>query len=286
MRRVALILNPEKPTACSVMERLETLLKRSGLQPVCVTTTKGSAEDFTSLISMTDLELAFVLGGDGTLLGVARQLAASKIPLLGINVGHLGFLTEDEPGNLEEVVHRVVHREYDLETRLMIESVVIRNGTEINRFVGLNDAGVAKGSFARMVTVDAYVDDVYLDTYRGDGVIVSTPTGSTAYSLSCGGPIVTPSLQVMLVTPICPHTLFSRPCVIADSQLVRLVVHATHHDLGLTVDGQTGMKLEPDDVIEVGKSKLTTTLVKWRDREFFSVLRQKLHASGASIQPN
>jgi len=282
LRKVALILNPDKPAACAVMTELKTLLEQNDLQPICVTSTKGSDEDFAPLRERTDLELAFVLGGDGTLLGVARQLAPMCLPLLGINVGHLGFLTEDEPGNLEEAVRRVVNRSYDLETRLMLEAVVLRGGKEVNRFVGLNDVGIAKGSIARMVTVDAFVDDVFVDTYSGDGVIVSTPTGSTAYSLSCGGPILTPSLQVMLITPICPHTLFSRPCVIADAQTVRFIIHAAHDDLGLTVDGQVGVKLQPEDEVVVRKSLLFTTLVKWRDREFFSVLRQKLHGSGRS----
>lgn len=276
MRKVALLLNPDKPRACEVKDLLERQLAEAGIETVCSRTGHAGAFDITTH-DLDGAELAFVLGGDGTLLGVARQFSRLGIPLLGINVGHLGFLSEAEPTTIQETVRRVVEREYDLENRLMLEATVYREGAECSRVIGLNDAGIAKGSFARMVTVDGYVDDVFVDSYRGDGVIISTPTGSTAYSLSCGGPILIPRLQVMLITPICPHTLFSRPVVIEDKQVVKLVVHADHNDIGLTVDGQVGVKLQSEDVIEIKRSNVQTTLVKWRDREFFSVLRQKLH---------
>ncbi|MCF8563607.1 NAD(+)/NADH kinase [Alicyclobacillus tolerans] len=275
---MAVLVNPDKPKAMEVKERLEKLLRDAGLNALCAQTGKHALETPQSYEELREVELAFVLGGDGTLLGVARSPAFHGIPLLGINVGHLGFLSEAEPTNIEETVRRVLNREYDLEPRLMLEASVLRNNDPVAKIIGLNDAGIAKGSFARMVTVHAYVDGVFVDSYSGDGVIVSTPTGSTAYSLSCGGPIVIPRLQVMLITPICPHTLFSRPCVIDDKQEVRLEVQATHDDLGLTVDGQVGVKLQSGDIVVVRKSDVQTTLVKWRDREFFSVLRQKLHA--------
>ncbi len=276
MRTVALLFNPDKPHSQDVEAHLQTLLSRSGLSTVRVPFGNSISQDSVNALDLSNCELAFVLGGDGTLLGAARRFSPLGIPLLGINLGHLGFLTEAEPQELAETVERVVNRNYDLEQRLMLETVVTRAGNEVHRAMALNDVGVAKGSFARLVMVETYVDNVYVDTYRGDGVIISTPTGSTAYSLSCGGPIVVPHLQVMLITPICPHTLFSRPCVIDWSQTVRLQVEATHNDLGMTVDGQEGFKLFSGDVVEVFRSTVQTTLVRWRDREFFSVLRAKL----------
>lgn len=273
-------MNPDKPRAYEVKVRLDRRLAEAGFRTICANTGKDVSAQELPTEDLSEAELAFVLGGDGTLLGAARQLAHHGVPLLGMNIGHLGFLSEAEPTTMEETVRRVLHKEYDLESRLMLEVTVWRNGEQMAQLIGLNDVGIAKGSFARMVTVDTYVDNVFLDTYSGDGVIVSTPTGSTAYSLSCGGPIVIPHLQVMLITPICPHTLFSRPCVIDDKQIVRLVVHATHDDLGLTVDGQVGVRLVADDVVVVRKSSVQTILVKWRDREFFAVLRQKLHGPG------
>lgn len=265
------------------MRRTEVLLAAAGIRTV--TSETGAFDD--TLIAQTcegdGIELALVFGGDGTFLGVARHLAPYGIPLLGINAGHLGFLTEAEPTDLEDTVNKVVERSFELEDRLMIQAEVVRGGEVCARLTGLNDAGIGKGGLARMVTIDAYVDGVYLDTYRGDGVIISTPTGSTAYSLSGGGPLVVPHLNVMVITPICPHTLSSRPCVIDDQQVVRLVVHATHDDVGLTVDGQEGVELQPGDEVWVRRSTYVTTLVKWRGHHFFDVLRDKLrHPDSAS----
>ncbi len=283
MRTVGVIANVDKPKACAVKEELEALLRARQIQTLTVEIGKDRVADSESLAQLKAAEMAFVLGGDGTLLGVARHLARWDVPLLGVNVGHLGFLSEAEPTNIEETVRRVAEREYDLEQRLMLEAEVYRNGASISRLLGLNDVGIGKGSFARMVTVDVYVDSVYFDSFSGDGLIVSTPTGSTAYSLSCGGPIVVPQLKVVLITPICPHTLSARPCVISHEQQIRLVVRATHDDLGLTVDGQVGVRLQSGDEVRVQAAAEYTTLVKWRDREFFKVLRQKLH--GQDIKP-
>ena len=274
MRTFALVVNQEKPRAVELKQRLQTLLDSEQVGTICVDSHRQLTEEASRLDSV---ELAFVLGGDGTLLGVARHLAEYHIPLLGINAGQLGFLAEAEPTDLEAAVRSIIAGKYRLERRVMLESAVYRNGQLVDKLLGLNDSGIAKGSFGRMVTVEVYIDDVFLDAYSADGVIVSSPTGSTAYSLSCGGPIVIPHLQVMLVTPICPHTLMSRPCVIDGDQQVRMVVHASHDDLGLTVDGQVGVRLLPGDVVTVKKSNVETTLVKLGDRDFFSVLRTKLH---------
>lgn len=276
MRQVALLYNPNKSQACSVRLEVYRRLTHAGIDVLDI-----ELDYDTPVVqqnaSIQDVELAIILGGDGTLLGVARQLAPFHIPLVGINVGHLGFLTESEPSQLEPAVERIIKGDYLLEQRLMLEAFVYRDGQELARFTALNDAGIGKGSFARMVTVDVQVNDVFVDTYTGDGVIISTPTGSTAYSLSCGGPIVSPHLQVMLITPVCPHTLFSRPCVIDCSGVIRLTVHARHTDVGLTVDGQEGTKLQNGDEIVIRKAPYETTLVRWPDREFFAVLRNKLH---------
>ncbi|GMA52415.1 NAD kinase [Alicyclobacillus contaminans] len=281
MRTVGIIANLDKPKACAVQERLLQLLHAHGMATVIIEIGQGQLDKSDEMSQLAGAEMAFVLGGDGTLLGVARQVAPYGVPLLGINIGHLGFLSEAEPTDVEETVRRVATREYDLESRLMLEASVLRDGRQVSRLLALNDVGIGKGSFARMVNVDVHVDDVLLDAFRGDGVIVSTPTGSTAYSLSCGGPIMVPQLQAILVTPICPHTLSTRPCVIQADQTVRLRVHAPHQDLGLTVDGQIGVRLVSGDEVVVRKAPVTTTLVKWRDREFFSVLRQKLHGQDA-----
>ncbi|QSO45867.1 NAD(+)/NADH kinase [Alicyclobacillus mengziensis] len=282
MRTVGVVVNREKPGADATLKRLCDLLSSEGVAVVTADTEQLATDEVTGDMFQT-VELAFILGGDGTLLGAARKLAPWNVPLLGINLGHLGFLSEADPGNLHDTVRRVVQQDYDLEKRLVLTATVLRRDEICASFLGINDVAIAKGSFARMVTVDVHVDDVWVDSFRGDGVLVSTPTGSTAYSLSCGGPIVVPHVQAILITPICPHTLVSRPCVIDSEQTIKLVVRAAHEDVGLTVDGQVGFPLLPDDVVTVGRSPVEVTLVKWRDREFFSVLRKKLRFADETV---
>lgn len=283
MKTIGLAVNPTKPKAIPVTECLVELIERHGAH---VFVDEESAE----AIGRPDLgipqsefpnrvEILFVLGGDGTILGFARQFAKTGLPMLGINLGHLGFLSEAEPQDLENAVQRVLSGDYCLENRLMLEAQVVRGGQVVYEAVGLNDVAIAKGSFGRMVTNRVFVDDMYVDQYTGDGLLVSTPTGSTAYSLSCGGPIVSPHIEVIVLTPICPHTLHSRPMVIAANQEVRVEVEATHDELVLSVDGQLFYELENHDVIRVRQAGYKTTLIKWRDREFFDVLRRKLHVA-------
>ncbi|MDP9728727.1 NAD(+)/NADH kinase [Alicyclobacillus tolerans] len=275
MRTALLLYNPQKRQACTIQERLHQQLEMNGFQ-VCSFQSDDSQTILQTISEISAIEVAFVLGGDGTLLSVARMLAPANIPILGINVGHLGFLTESDPDGIEEAVRRIRDREYDLEARMMLSAAVLREEKMVQELLALNDAGVAKGSYGRMVTIHTYVDGVYVDTIRGDGMIVSTPTGSTAYSLSCGGPIVTPHLEVFLLTPICPHTLFSRPCVMDSQQEILLEVEASHSDFELTVDGQVSVRLHSGDCVRIRKAVCSTTLIKWRDREFFTVLRKKL----------
>ena len=222
------------------------------------------------------VDLLFVLGGDGTLLGAARQFACHDLPMLGINIGHLGFLSEAEPENLEEAVLRALHGDYYLERRMMLETDVFRQGKLVHHSVGLNDAGVGKGSFARMIQVQIDVNGDLYDEFLGDGVIVSTPTGSTAYSLSCGGPIIQPQMQVLLITPICAHKLVARPVIISGEQEIRIKVLARHQDMGLTVDGQVGFPLQSGDYVHVRRSACDTVLIRWQERPFFTILRNKL----------
>lgn len=279
-KKFGILANRNKSNADSVAKRLTETLQRRGALVVMDEQSAaaiGRAElgvpraDFAAAVDMI-----FVLGGDGTLLGVAREFACHDIPLLGINIGHLGFLSEAEPSDLELAVNRVLADEYFLERRLMLQAEVWREERLLYSSVGLNDAGIGKGSFARMIEVKVAVDDEVWDEFAGDGLIVSTPTGSTAYSLSCGGPIVVPHMQVMILTPICAHKLVSRPCVIDGNQRVTVDVRATHRDLGLTVDGQVGVALQSGDRVIVARAQCDTVLVRWRERAFFSILQSKL----------
>lgn len=277
---IGLAINRGKPNARVVARELIYLLEKHDAK---VFIEKGVAEDFgrpelsMPLNQFPDfVDMVFVLGGDGTLLGIARTFAPYHIPILGINVGYLGFLSEAEPDNLEDAVDKVLSGEYTVEERMMMETVVKRDGKDLEQSIALNDVGIAKGSFSRMITSTVYVDDRYLGTYSGDGVIISSPTGSTAYSLSAGGPIIHPKVNVLLLTPICPHTLNARPIILSAKDQIDVRVSATHQDIGLTIDGQLGFKLQVEDLICLRRSPHTTLLVKWLESSFFDVVRKKL----------
>ncbi|OYD09988.1 NAD(+)/NADH kinase [Paludifilum halophilum] len=280
MTTIGILVNKGKPKARVVLRELVRLLESRGAGVLIETDIakeigrQGLGVHLEQIPKRVDI--VFVLGGDGTLLGVARQFASYPIPILGFNLGHLGFLSEAEPDSLAMAVDRVLAGDYYIEERIMLDAEVDRDGEVLEKSIALNDVGIAKGSFSRMITGTIYMDGVYLGTYSGDGVIVSTPTGSTAYSLSCGGPIVWPGVQSLLLTPICPHTLTSRPMVLPSDCLLEIRVSATHRDIGLTIDGQLGFRLKVDDVIRIRTSDSITSLIKWKERSFFEVVRKKL----------
>lgn len=280
MVNVGIFVNPTKPHAREVGEQLVALLEQHGSTPVLEQKTAEflAREDLAVPLAnfYPRVDLVFVLGGDGTLLGVARALAPYPISILGINLGHLGFLSEAEPHNLAETVQLVLEKKYIVEERMMLETQLFRQGQRTHSFHALNDVGIAKGSFSRMVTNKVLVNGTLLGKYSGDGVLISSPTGSTAYSLSAGGPIITPNVEVLLFTPIAPHTLTARPIVLAPDDEVEIEILSDHEDLGLTVDGQLGVQLQRHDRIVVRKSPFTTRLIKWRKNTFFEVVREKL----------
>lgn len=280
MTTIGLAVNRSKPNARVVARELIYLLEKKQSRVVLegrIATELGRAELALPLEQFPgQVDMVFVLGGDGTLLGIARKFAKEHIPILGINLGYLGFLSEAEPDNLENAVNKVLNGEYIVEERMMLSTTVIRDKRRLEQSPALNDVGIAKGSFSRMITSTVYVNDTYLGTYSGDGVIVSTPTGSTAYSLSAGGPIVSPNVNVLLFTPVCPHTLNARPIVLSAKDTLYIQVTATHEDIGLTIDGQLGFKLKVDDVIQVSRAPYNTSLVKWEEHSFFNVVRKKL----------
>jgi NAD+ kinase len=277
---IGIVANKQKTNAWVVAEELVRLLeaKRAGVYIDHVIASHIGRQDLALPIDKFHeaVDIIFALGGDGTLIGLAREIAPYAIPILGINLGHLGFLSESEPDDLPHAVDRILSGEYCVEERMMLYTEVIRQGVRIHEAVALNDVGIAKGSFGRMIKCNVYVDNLYAGAYNGDGVIVSTPTGSTAYSLSAGGPIVVPYINVILLTPVAPHSLTARPMVLPADEEIRVRVDATHNDLGLTIDGQLGYPLEIDDEIIIRRSPYITSLIKWKKRSFFEVVRKKL----------
>lgn len=231
------------------------------------------------------VDLIVVLGGDGTLISVARQIGDLRIPILGVNLGSLGFLTEITLAEFFPVLQDVLNGKFTTSERIMLEALVQRGGKTVGRFRVLNDVVINKGALARIIDMKASVNNDYLTTFRADGLILSTPTGSTAYNLAAGGPIVYPGLHCLLISPICPHMLTNRPIIVSDSATVKVEVNFEDEEVMITADGQVGMKLQGGDVVEVRKSRNSTLLVKSPTKNYFEVLRTKLHWGEVNVAP-
>jgi NAD+ kinase len=222
------------------------------------------------------VQLVVVLGGDGTLLSVAREVVGHDIPILGVNLGGLGFLTQISPEELHRVLERVIQGEYHIDRREVLSAAVLRGERRLAQYNVLNDAVINKGALARIIDLEVTIDGEEITTFKADGLILSTPTGSTAYNLSAGGPIVYPSLHCIIITPICSHTLTNRPIVIPDDVTVRAVLKSRQQEVYLTLDGQQGLPLEYEDIVEVKKIRAQIAFIKSPYRHYFGVLREKL----------
>ncbi|NTW05857.1 MAG: NAD(+)/NADH kinase [Peptococcaceae bacterium] len=225
---------------------------------------------------LEEIECLLVFGGDGTILNSGRHAAASGVPLLGINLGRLGFLSEVDVPNIQLGLESIISKDYHIEERMMIEAAVVREGREIARHIALNDAVITKGAFARLIYLELRVSGEPVGTYPADGLIVSTPTGSTAYSLSAGGPVVTPDLDLMLITPICTHALWARPIVVSPSSIIEIELVASMEEVMLTMDGQQGLQLKKHDRVIITQAPYKVKFIKLESRNFFRVLKQKM----------
>jgi len=220
--------------------------------------------------------LVVVLGGDGTMIAAARMIGKADVPVLGINYGSLGYLTDFRIEELEAAVGSVVSGEFEADHRVMLDAELIRDGEQIARGRVLNDVVINKAALARIIAIEARLDGLFVNSFRSDGLIVATPTGSTAYNLSAGGPIVFPSMNAVVLTPICPFTLSNRPIVIPDSAEIELKLENGNEGVILSLDGQTGFPLVVGDTVRIRKSRTTLNLVQPANRNYFDVLRKKL----------
>ena len=276
---VGICVKPSQPQVADLVRELEQWLVARRFEvvpdPEAGQWTQSASAPRRELAEKADLVV--VLGGDGTLLAVARAIGESPVPILGVNLGTMGFLAETARDELFPALEEAIGGRFRTESRMRLDVVVDRAGAEISRYLALNDAVIANTSLARIVDLAVQADGVEVTTYHADGLIVSTPTGSTAYSLSAGGPLVLPSHEAILLTPICPHTLSQRPLVLPETCEVAVDVQGRHaDDIKLTVDGQVGCQLGEGDRVTARRSRHPVRLLVPPGRNRFEVMREKL----------
>jgi len=223
------------------------------------------------------IDLAIVIGGDGTLLHVARKMAGYDIPLVGINLGRLGFLTDIPADNMEQTLGQILDGEYDLEERSMLSAEIMRGGKIVHTANAFNDVIIGKGELSRLIEFETYQDGEFVNSMRADGVIVATPTGSTAYAMSAGGPILHPNLGAIVLVPICPHTLSDRPIVVSSDSVIEVVLTGGSQNVHATFDGQEMFALNNSDHVFIRRAESPVKLIHPSGRSHYDVLRAKLH---------
>lgn len=276
--KVSLVVKRDRPEALDLLGELSRLLTARGIQALCEEEVgRARGLPWGTASQLADADLCIVLGGDGTLLHAAYLLGGRPVPVLGINMGSLGFLTEVPRGEVYPMLERVLAGSYTVEPRMKLHVHLYRDGrTKIHDAEVLNDAVVNKGALAHVADIEAAIDGQPVTLYKADGVIVSTPTGSTGYSLSAAGPILFPTMNAVIITPICPHMLTQRPIVVPDDREINLRLLSETKEMYLTLDGQTGVPMLPGDRVQIKQSKNRLMLVRNPDLDFFSILRTKL----------
>ena len=278
IKRVGIISKPNSAAAAEIVPKLIEWLEARGI---------GVRLDEESALYIAaegipreqvpeGCDLVIVLGGDGTLLSAARAIGRREIPLFPVNMGGLGFLTAISDDELYPELERAFRAEHRVAKRKLLTTEVVRGGQVVAAYDALNDAVLAKTALARMIDLDTHVDDQFVCAYKADGLIISTPTGSTAYSLSAGGPIIFPSVPTICLTPICPHMLTNRPVLVPETSVVRILSHGPDESVYLTIDGQVGSPIQEGDMVVCRSSHYSLRLVRPPRMMFFDVLREKL----------
>jgi NAD+ kinase len=277
IRTVGVVAKPQEPKAAQMVRWLVPWLKQRG-KKICVENgvAPAGAQSCSKREIAAKADLIISLGGDGTLLNIAPMVERPEVPILGVNMGGLGFITEVAVDELETVLAKTLEGEYAVEKRMTLDVRVIRKKRRIHRFRVLNDAVITKGARSRIIDLETYVGDDYLCTYRADGLIISTPTGSTAYSLAAAGPILEPTLGAIVLAPICPHTLTNRPIVVPSAAAIRVTLRSFGDTVILIPDGQQGVRLNNGDQVEARDYGLPVSLIKLPSRSYYEILREKL----------
>ncbi len=285
IQRIGLIANPDKPRWKTNLKKAATWIRAAQRTPVIPQLDPAPRKDWQpgfqdhiEAVKKTDLILVF--GGDGTMLSAARALRGAKTPILGVNAGTLGFLTDAPVSDLKAVLQGIWRGDYSVESRPFIEAII---GDRAHRIIALNDFVISRGELSRMIQLDVTVDGDFLTTYKCDGLIVCSPTGSTAYSLSAGGPIVSPKSEAITLTPICPHALSNRSVIVPLKSVIQVQVGTHRPETILTADGQVPITLKPRDQVQFRQSKHRFRLLSVTGYSFFKTLRQKMMWSGSTV---
>jgi NAD+ kinase len=280
IKKIGIVSKPKKTEIREIVPQLVEWLQKRDIEVSIDKETGSILESTEKCLTRNELpgkvDLLVVLGGDGTLLAAARALYRHEVPIFAVNLGDLGFLTVITKDELYPALEGVLSGNYRSERRVQIEGELVRADEVLSTFRALNDVVLNKGAIARIQDFEVYADGEFISNYKSDGLIISTPTGSTAYSLAAGGPVVSPTVEAFIVTPICAHTLTNRPLVLRDSANIEIVVKSQREAAYLTVDGQVGIATHSEDIIRVRKSDSYVELIQPPQRNYYEILRQKL----------
>lgn len=285
IKRIGIVLKPHQPEALKTLCDLTLWLVQRGIELVGgpeIERERVAHETGCSVVEVESekiaesVDLILVLGGDGTMIATARMVGDHEVPVLGVNFGGLGYLAEFRIEELYSALESILAANVRLDRRVMLRVVQQRGGEALNQNRVLNDVVINKSALARIIEIEAFLNDQFVNSFRADGLIVSTPTGSTAYNLSAGGPIIFPSMNAIVITPICPFTLSNRPIVVPDDAVIELRLKTDNEEVALTLDGQVGFPLKVDDQVIIRKSHTTFNLIQPSNRNYFDVLRDKL----------
>lgn len=283
MFTVGLFPNANKQSVTQILSFIIKYLQENGVRVLLPEDAAAKMGYLNLACSQKDMvkeiTVGITIGGDGTLLNTAREVSSAGIPICGINLGRLGFLTEVEIPDLSKSLDKLINTEYQIEKRLMLDAMIVRQSRIIPISSALNDVVISKSGVSRMIKMNLYIDDELTANYRADGLIVATATGSTGYSLSAGGPIINPILKAIVLTPICSHTLHVRPLVISEEEEVKIEMVANQEDVVLTIDGQTVYNLLPNDTVLVKRSSFRAQFIRLNGRSYYETLRTKLWRS-------
>ena len=279
-KKIGVFCKPKAPSATDILGRLIPWLRKQNYHIFLDTGTAAIINETSSYekreISQ-QADLLIVLGGDGTLLSVARAAHPHNIPILAVNLGSLGFLAEISIDELYPTLENILAGKFEIENRMLLNACIWRNGEKVEDHNVLNDVVINKGAVARVINLQVLVNGQYMTSYRADGLIIATPTGSTAYSLSAGGPIIHPSMHTLVLSPICPFTLTNRSILIPDQSIIQVKLAAEYDDVRVTLDGQEGYDMRAGDILEIKKTKTSFQLIRGPNKNYYQILRDKLH---------